>query len=181
MKKILLVALAVLMCSASFAQFKAKPICREALPSKGVNAMPSWSQIGTLFNLVDINGDTINVADTLAAGKGVVIDYSAIWCGWCWTMHQNHILEAIHSQLGDQVFVMWVEADDNTPVGQGITGGGNSQGDWTNGGTIPYPIVDDANAASFINTPITGFPTVVFISPSGYWTDVYGHRKLRQC
>ena len=83
MKKILLVALAVLMCSASFAQFKAKPICREALPSKGVNAMPSWSQIGTLFNLVDINGDTINVADTLAAGKGVVIDYSAIWCGWC--------------------------------------------------------------------------------------------------
>ena len=174
MKKILLVALAVLMCSASFAQFKAKPICREALPSKGVNAMPSWTQIGTLFNLVDINGDTINVADTLAAGKGVVIDYSAVWCGWCWTMHQNHILEAIHSQLGDQVFVMWVEADDDTPVGQGITGGGNSQGDWTNGGTIPYPIVDDANAASFINTPITGFPTVVFISPSGYWTDVYG-------
>gem|GEM_PF-498139 len=176
MKKILLVALAMLMCSVSFAQFSTQRVCREAVATKGINDLPNWTQIGTLYNLTDIHGNTINLADTLAAGKAVVIDYSAVWCSWCWVMHTNGILDAIHEQLGDDVCVLWIEADPSTGS-SGITAPGGadaSQGDWTNGGTVPYPIVDDANAASFIGNNIAGYPTVVFISPSGYWCDVYG-------
>ena len=174
MKKILLVALSLLMFSAAYAQFSTQPVCREDVRAKGVNTLPNWTPISTTHTLTDINGNTISLTDTLAAGKAVVIDYSATWCSWCWVMHTNGILEAIKNQLGSQVCVLWVEADSSTDA-NGIYGnGGNTQGDWTNSGTVPYPIVDDYTANDIINTTITGFPTVVFISPSGYWCDVYG-------
>jgi hypothetical protein len=172
MKKILLVALSLLMFSAAYAQFSTQPVCREGVRAKGVNTLPNWTPISTTHTLIDINGDTISLTDTLAAGKALVIDYSATWCSWCWVMHTNGILEAIKNQLGSQVSVLWVEADASTSA-DGIYGnGGNTQGDWTAG--VNYPIVDDATANDIINTTITGFPTVVFISPSGYWCDVYG-------
>lgn len=172
MKKILLVALSLLMFSAAYAQFSTQPVCREGVRAKGVNTMPNWTPISTTHTLTDINGNTISLTDTLAAGKALVIDYSATWCSWCWVMHTNGILEAIKNQLGSQVSVLWVEADASTSA-DGIYGnGGNTQGDWTAG--VNYPIVDDATANDIINTTITGFPTVVFISPSGYWCDVYG-------
>ena len=172
MKKILLVALSLLMFSASYAQFSTQPVCREAIPAKGMNTLPNWTPISTTHTLTDINGNTINLTDTLAAGKALVIDYSATWCSWCWVMHTNGILEAIKNQLGSQVSVLWVEADASTSA-DGIYGNGNNtQGDWTAG--VNYPIVDDATANDIINTTITGFPTVVYISPSGYWCDVYG-------
>lgn len=172
MKKILLVALSLLMFSAAYAQFSTQPVCREGVRAKGVNTIPNWTPISTTHTLTDINGNTISLTDTLAAGKAVVIDYSATWCSWCWVMHTNGILEAIKNQLGSQVCVLWVEADASTSA-DGIYGnGGNTQGDWTAG--VNYPIVDDATANDIINTTITGFPTVVFISPSGYWCDVYG-------
>ena len=172
MKKILLVALSLLMFSASYAQFSTQPVCREAIPAKGMNTLPNWTPISTTHTLTDINGNTINLTDTLAAGKALVIDYSATWCSWCWVMHTNGILEAIKNQLGSQVSVLWVEADASTSA-DGIYGNGsNTQGDWTAG--VNYPIVDDATANDIINTTITGFPTVVYISPSGYWCDVYG-------
>lgn len=174
MKKIILVALSLLMFSAAYAQFSTQPVCREGVRAKGVNTLPNWTPISTTHTLTDINGNTISLTDTLAAGKAVVIDYSATWCSWCWVMHTNGILEAIKNQLGSQVCVLWVEADSSTGA-NGIYGnGGNTQGDWTNNGTVPYPIVDDYTANDIINTTITGFPTVVFISPSGYWCDVYG-------
>ena len=172
MKKILLVALSLLMFSAAYAQFSTQPVCREGVRAKGVNTLPNWTPISTTHTLTDINGNTISLTDTLAAGKALVIDYSATWCSWCWVMHTNGILEAIKNQLGSQVSVLWVEADASTSA-DGIYGnGGNTQGDWTAG--VNYPIVDDATANDIINTTITGFPTVVFISPSGYWCDVYG-------
>ena len=172
MKKILLVALSLLMFSASYAQFSTQPVCREAIPAKGMNTLPDWTPISTTHTLTDINGNTINLTDTLAAGKALVIDYSATWCSWCWVMHTNGILEAIKNQLGSQVSVLWVEADASTSA-DGIYGNGNNtQGDWTAG--VNYPIVDDATANDIINTNITAFPTVVYISPSGYWCNVYG-------
>lgn len=173
MKKIILVALSLLMFSAAYAQFSTQPVCREGVRAKGVNTLPNWTPISTTHTLTDINGNTISLTDTLAAGKALVIDYSATWCSWCWVMHTNGILEAIKNQLGSQVSVLWVEADASTSA-DGIYGNGsNTQGDWTNNGTVPYPIVDDYTANDIINTTITGFPTVVFISPSGYWCDVY--------
>ena len=119
---------------ASFAQFSAIPQVKGKAATK--DALPDWTHIQQTFVAVDINGNTINIADTLAAGKCIVIDYSATWCSWCWVLHTTGTLDAIHNQLGDSVCVLWVEADPSTDAA-GIYGGAGSQGDWTNGGTVP--------------------------------------------
>jgi hypothetical protein len=172
MKKTLLVAIALMMSIASFAQFSAQPQAKGSNGAK--DALPNWTPIGAAFVATDINGNTVSIADTLAAGKCIVIDYSATWCSWCWVLHSNHILEAIYNQLGDQVCVIWVEADEDTGP-EGIYGNGtNTQGDWTNGGSIPYPIIDNPNTTSLVGGNITTFPSVYFVSPTGYYCDLYG-------
>lgn len=149
-------------------------------PTTGVKGdakvTPNWTPIAQDVMAVDIHGDTVNTAAIRAAGKALLVDYSATWCSWCWVLHTNGILEAIHHQLGDRVEVVWVEADPGTNNPAELTGqGGRTQGDWTNGGTVPYPIVDDPSFTELIGgeDAISGFPTVVFVSPTGYWCSVY--------
>ena len=146
--------------------------------TKDVN--PVWHQIST--DVMGANflvpGQIISTAAIRNQGKAMVIDYSATWCYWCWIMHSNGILEAIQHQLGNDVQCIWVEADPTTDAAE-ITGGGNdTQGNWTQtagGETVPYPIIDNPDFTDIIggNSMIDGYPYVVFISPNGYWCDVY--------
>ena len=171
MKKLVLVAIALMVSVASFAQFSAIPQVKGKAATK--DALPDWTHIQQTFVAVDINGNTVNIADTLAAGKCIVIDYSATWCSWCWVLHTTGTLDAIHNQLGDSVCVLWVEADPSTDAA-GLYGGAGSQGDWTNGGTVPYPIIDDPNTTCLVGDEvITGYPSVFFVSPTGYYCDLY--------
>ncbi|MBO4307742.1 MAG: choice-of-anchor J domain-containing protein [Bacteroidales bacterium] len=179
MKKILLVLIAVLTVSMSYAQINRGPVCRDAnMANKGAKPTAiDWQPIGQHVTGVDfLSGATISTEAIAQSGKAMVIDFSATWCSWCWVMHSNGILEAIHNQLGNNVEVIWVEADPSTTNPAEITGTGSTQGDWTNGGTVPYPIINDHNFANIIGgtSAISGYPTVVFVSPTGYWCDVYG-------
>lgn len=191
MKKVLLTLLAAAFCFSCMAQAQTQkmPVNGKSLFSAQKMAKngtkdvtPEWHQISqdvTGVNYLD-NTQTISTSAIRQAGKCMVIDYSATWCSWCWVMHTNGILEAIQSQLGSDVEVVWVEADPSTSTAS-ITGQGSSsdQGNWTQtagGQPVPYPIIDDPNFANLIGgtSVIQGFPTVVFVSPSGYWCDVYG-------
>lgn len=171
MKKVLLTLVAAFLSVAAMAQTCPNPNGFSALDgakgTKGAtkDAAPTWQSIHTPFSTTDINGNPVNVADTLAAGKCIVIDYSATWCSWCWVMHENGTLDAIHHQLGDQIFVIWADVDNSTTDAQ-VRGQGSTQGDWTNGGTIPYPIINNSATTSLIGDEnISGYPTVVMVVP----------------
>ena len=184
MKRVVLTLVAALLSIAAMAQTCPVNInglsAMNAAKGGAKDALPTWAPISQNVTATDINGNTISTADIMNSGKAMVIDFSAVWCSWCWVMHQNGILDAIKTQLGTDVEVLWVEADPSTTPGVGLTGGGSSQGDWTvlyNTTTpVPYPIIDDASFTNLIggSSVITGFPTVVFVSPTGYWCDVYG-------
>lgn len=132
----------------------------------GAKSMPQWTPIRRHFNVRDINGNTVNSDEILSSGKCILIDYSATWCSWCWVMHQNGTLDAIHHQLGDQIVVIWADVDPSTTDAQ-VRGQGSTQGDWTDGGACPYPIINDDATESLVGSSyITSYPTVVFVAPN---------------
>ena len=184
MKKLVLVALAVLISTMSFAQFERVTQCREALAAKSLTDLPTWGQIGTPFTAQDINGQTVNLANILNSGMSVVIDYSCCWCNPCWVMHQSGILEAIDAM--DSVQVIWVEIEGGNTTAQiyGTQGSGSSAstcGNWTvdaNGQPVPYPIIDDDANRTCLSTCSSLYegyvPSIFFISPDGYFCSIYG-------
>lgn len=177
MKKSLLFVLAAMMVSTVFAQAYRNGNTNAPKPA-GVE-WHTISQHVTGVNFLD-NSQTISTEAIANSGKAMLIDFSATWCSWCYVMHQNGILEAVQNQLGDQVQCIWVEADPSTTDPGELTGSGSTQGNWTvcygTSNPVPYPIINDHNFANLIGgtSVIEGYPTVVFVSPNGYWCDVYG-------
>ena len=184
MKKTLLVALALLMCSASFAQFRTQTLPREAGAPKSTTDAIVWGQIGTPFVAYDINGNQVDLGAILNSGMSVVIDYSCCWCGPCWNFHQSGVLEAINAM--DSVQVIWVECESSNTIQQiyGTTTSndysGLTQGNWTvdaNNNPVSYPIIDDDAARTCLSTCMSLYegyvPSVYYISPAGYFCSIY--------
>lgn len=185
MKKVLLTLCAAALCFTGMAQNKniVCPRSSETFTAQSISKNATkddvhiqWSHIhGNGFQTNDINGNPVNVADTLAAGKSIVIDYSATWCPPCFRFHNSKVLEAIHEQMPN-VCVLWVEADPSTTLADIQGTGSNTQGDWTHysdGSEVSYRIIDCADCESMIDP--TGYvPAIYFISPEGYYCHIYG-------
>lgn len=190
MKKIVLVLLAVLTVSAVSAQTrKDAKVCRDLNAGAKNGAKATWYHISTPFTTYDFrdtqHSNPISLQAWLDSGFCVVMDYSATWCGPCWNLHGSGVLEGLYNTFGpsgtNQIRVLWVEGDGSTTTADILGTGTSTQGDWTLGGTVPFPMADDEDV---INTfpdywaEWQAYPCVVFVTPDGLYCPIYGEEVI---
>ncbi len=138
------------------------------------------------FTATDLNGEEHNLYSYLDSGYQVILDFSATWCGPCWSYHESGVLEELYDAYGpngtNELRVFFLEGDDGTTQADLEGTGPSTAGDWITG--THYPIIDNAENI-FDSFECTYYPTIYTVCPSGLLTQsgqatVAGHSSLLQ-
>ncbi len=132
---------------------------------------PDWT-------LTDVDGTAHNLYSYLDGSYTIFLDFSAVWCGPCWSYHTSGALEDLYIHHGpagfpnvdanttDDVMVFFIEGDASALACLQGTGC-DTQGDWLTG--TPYPVfctdgtVNNDNTTSLYS--IGYWPTIYMICP----------------
>ena len=121
----------------------------------------------------DINGKEYDIDAILKSGKAIMIDFSTVWCGWCWKLHQSGVLEKLYAKFGpegtNQIEVFWVEAE-----GASKSAIQAKSKDWSRdskGNPVPYPLFSDSRMHPTLGIDVPGFPTLVLVGKNKKWIE----------